>query len=93
MKRKDFFKTLFGVAAAAVVAPSVLAKEKEEEWRNYWQEQIDEHPEEAWSMTTESFSTEMDEGEKLYALGPVEKDDLCEILKIWEETGMLIYRL
>jgi hypothetical protein len=27
MKRKDFFKTLFGVAAAAVVAPSVLAKE------------------------------------------------------------------
>ena len=28
MKRKDFFKTLFGVTAAAVVAPHVLVKEE-----------------------------------------------------------------
>ena len=29
MKRKDFFKTLFGVAAVAVVAPGVLREESD----------------------------------------------------------------
>ena len=29
MKRKDFFKRLFGVAAVAVIAPSVLVKKED----------------------------------------------------------------
>jgi len=84
MKRKEFFKTLFGVAAAAVVAPSVLAQEEpkftEQDYDNAVQElgfdPAIEAPRECWYV----------DGRYLY------NRDFEEIMRIWRETGMLLYK-
>jgi hypothetical protein len=75
MKRRDFFRKLGLVAGAAVVAPAVIAKAKKEEWISYWQEQIEKHPEQEWSVSDCVAVSEMD----FY-------DPQCDIIpdKVWE---------
>ena len=87
MKRKDFFKTLFGVAAAAVVAPSVLAQE-EEKCGFRWEEPMEDNT----GLPMKVNGVWVEGADHMYDFGPAfSKEDLmrAKLIQRWEGYGMV----
>lgn len=75
MKRKDFFKTILGITAAAVVTPSVFKEEPKFTEQDYGY------------IVTEPGQGYIVDVNKI----PPNGYSIEEVIKIWKETGILLY--
>lgn len=98
MKRRDFFTKLLGAAVVAAVAPNVFRKEEKD-----WLAILKENGAEEWGARFDDIKPWPPDG----AMYPIIKKppawsdiyevyfddyDIREILRIWKETGILLFR-